>query len=496
MLSQFDGSPRLKPVNGNDTVVDVAVVGAGFSGIGMATALRKAGADFIVLEKAAEVGGTWRDNVYPGCACDVNSHLYSFSFSPNAHWTRLFSTQPEIFQYLKGTVDRADLRRHMRFQAEVARADWLEPSKRWSIALKDGSRIDARIVVWATGALHVPSFAGVAGRERFVGPAFHSAQWRDDVDLSGKRVAVVGTGASAIQIVPEIVDKVARLTLYQRTPPWVVPKPDRPTRGWERWLFHHVPLAQRLLRGMIWSVDDFKATTLVNNSPLLARAEQAVRAQIGKKIRDPELRRKLIPDFRLGCKRVLISNDYYPALNKANVEVVTSPIETITEGGVQTARGEDPHDVIIYCTGYKPWSQTAEIAGRRNAQLSKAWGRSPKAYLGLATAGFPNLFFLMGPNTALGSGSIIYMVEAQIRYVMRLLAKMKQKSVEVVEMRPEVEDAFDADLQSRIGKAVWGSGCASWYKSTDGRNGAIWPGSSGQYKRRTETVDLAQYSHG
>ena len=496
MLSPAErAAPRPEASAQPDRNVDVAVVGAGFSGIGMATALRKAGADFLVLEKAADVGGTWRDNIYPGCACDVNSHLYSFSFSPNAHWTRLFSTQPEILRYLRDTVDRLELRPHIRFNANVARMDWSEPAKRWIIALEDGSTVIARVVVWGTGALHVPSYAGVQGRERFAGPSFHSARWRDDVDLTGKRVAVVGTGASAIQIVPEIVDRVAALTLYQRTPAWVVAKPDRPTRGWERWLFRRFPLAQRLLRGVIWSVDDLKAMTLVSNSPLLARAEQAARARIVEQIRDPDLRRKLVPDFRLGCKRVLISNDYYPALNKPNVEVVTDAIVTVTPTGIETARGEKAHDVILYCTGFKPWSQTAEVTGRGGMRLSRAWATSPKAYLGLATAHFPNLFFLMGPNTALGSGSIIYMVEAQIRYVMRLLDKMRRRQIAVVDMRQEVEDAFDADLQSRIGKAVWGSGCASWYRSADGRNGAIWPGSSGQYRRRTEKVTLEQYHH-
>ena len=481
---------------GEPLETEVAVVGAGFSGIGMAIALRKAGRNFLVLEKAGEVGGTWRENIYPGCACDVNSHLYSYSFSPNPHWTRMFSQQPEILSYLKDTVDKLGLRASIRFNAEVQRMEWSEQAKRWILTLADGATVVARVVVSGTGGLHVPSYAAVAGRERFRNPSFHSAEWRDDVALIGKRVAIVGTGASAIQIVPEIVDNVSALTLYQRTPPWVVAKPDRPTRNWERWLFRRVPVVQRLLRGWIWSTDDLRATAFGGNGALLKVAEASARKQIARQIADPILRRKVTPAFRLGCKRVLISNDYYSALTKPNVEVVTDPIVTVTETGIQTGAGSRDHDVIIYCTGFQPWAQTAEIVGRNGVRLADAWAGSPQAYLGLASTGFPNMFFLMGPNTALGSGSIIYMIESQIGYIMEALAKMDHSRIDAVEIRPEVQRAFDDDLQARIGRSVWKSGCSSWYQSKDGRNGAIWPGTSGQYRRRTRNVDLAQYRHG
>jgi len=475
----------------------VLIVGAGFGGLGMATALRAAGIDdFAVLEKGADVGGVWRDNVYPGAACDIPSHLYSFSFAPKADWSRAFAPQPEIFDYLKGVAARYDLRRHLRFGVDVQSAEFDEREALWRVASTTGQRFEARVLVTACGQLNRPLVPALPGADRFRGASFHSARWDERFELAGKRVAVVGTGASAIQIVPSIIDRVKRLHLFQRTAPYVIPKADREFSPWERALFGKLPAVMRLSRGSIYTAYEARALGLVFAPPLLALLERGFRSHLEGSVSDPELRRLLTPDYPFGCKRVLLSNDYYPALQRPHAEVVTDAIREVTAGGIVTADGrERPLDAIVYATGFKASEFLAPMAirGRDGRDLHATWKDGAEAYLGIAVNGFPNLFMLYGPNTNLGHNSIIYMLESQIRYVTRCVQAIDGRKVRFVDVASKVQSAFNAEVQRRIAGSIWSGDCDSWYKNAAGKHTNNWPDFTFVYRRRTRAPDFADY---
>lgn len=476
---------------------EVAIIGAGFGGLGMAINLKKAGRDSLVLlEKAEDVGGCWRENSYPGAACDVPSHLYSYSFERKPDWSRRFAPQAEIFDYLRHCARKYDLYRHIRFGTEVAGARFDDAAGLWRIDTTRGDTLSARYLITATGQLNRPSIPRLPGIDSFQGPAFHSAQWRHDLDLTGKRVAVIGTGASAIQFVPAIAPHVARLTLFQRSAPYVIPKADRPYTRLEKALIARSPLLQKLSRGGIYSLYETRVlgfTALQQVMTLYARKAQAL---MHKHIKDPALRRTLTPDYPIGCKRVLISNDYYPALARDNVQVVDTRIDNITPTGVRTRDGvEHPADVLIYGTGFQAteFLSPMQITGRNGLSLNQAWRDGAEAYLGITVHGFPNLFMLYGPNTNLGHSSIVYMLESQIHYVMDSLKTMDERNARSLEVHEISQDVFNLALQEQIRSTVWDKGCTSWYKTDSGKNTNNWPGFTFRYRQLTRRINPDDY---
>jgi cation diffusion facilitator CzcD-associated flavoprotein CzcO len=475
--------------------VDVAIVGSGFAGLGAAARLRQAGReDFLILEKGDTLGGTWRDNTYPGCACDVQSHLYSFSFAPNPDWTRTFARQPEIRAYLERVADRFALRDRIRFGAEVAAARWA--GKGWELRLADGTQVHARVVVWGTGALHEPSVPDIPGLDEFTGTVFHSAQWRHDHDLTGRRVAVIGTGASAIQFVPAIQPQVASLALFQRTAPWVLPKPDRPVPAAMRRLYRALPAVQKLQRALIYARNEALVSGFLKPRRM-AVIERFARAYLHRVFAGrPDLEAKVTPDFTIGCKRILMSNDYYPALKQPNVDVVTEKIVRVTPNAVVTADGvEHEVDTIIFGTGFTVGAglgKSVPITGRDGVRLADQG--VVEGFLGTTIAGFPNLFVLTGPNTGLGHSSMVFMIESQLNYVLDALRVLDEHRAVALDTLPDRQDAYNAALQRRLDGSVWtAGGCASWYLDDDGRNRTLWPGYTFDFRRRTRRVRPADH---
>lgn len=478
-----------------ETIVDVLIVGTGFSGLGMAIALKKeAKRSFLVIEKASSLGGTWRDNTYPGCACDVPSHLYSFSFAPNPNWSRMYPTQPEIRAYLESVADKFGVRSAIRFDAGLTSAAWDDQAKRWRVIDDKGRHYTARALVSGIGGLHKPLIPKLPGAEDFAGEAFHSAQWRHDINLDGKSVAVIGTGASAIQFVPEIRKTAARLTVFQRTPAWIMPKLDRPISEGERGMFAALPFTQNLMRRAIYARCEFNATGFL--SARMTLGEKMARAHLEQQVQDPNLRARLTPNYTMGCKRVLISNDWYPALQQPNVALISQAITQIEADGVRTSDDVlHQADVIIYATGFQAMDvlNPATIAGKDNRLLNDEWRTHPEAFYGITVAGYPNLFLLMGPNTGIGHNSMIFMIESQIRHVMSALKALDARRAETIEVRRVIQDAFNAELETRLEKTVWKSGCASWYLTADGKASAIWPGYTFEYRNKTKKVDARDY---
>jgi cation diffusion facilitator CzcD-associated flavoprotein CzcO len=484
---------------GTRTETGVVVVGTGFSGLGMAIQLRKDGRDdFVVLEKADEVGGTWRDNTYPGCACDIQSHMYSFSFEQNPNWSRSFSPQPEIFRYLRGVAEKYGLYRYIHFGREMTGARWDAETQRWHVMTAGGDEYVARYLVCGVGALHLPQIPQLPGAERFRGPAFHSARWDHDVDLRGKRVAVVGTGASAIQFVPKLAEQVSSLRLFQRTPPWVMPKPDRTMPDWAKRLFARVPLAQRAYRDFLYWTLELRAVGFNGDPRIMRVAQKVAERHIARQISDPELRAKVTPDYVMGCKRVLISNDYYPALARDNVDVVTDGIAEITETAVVDKAGvEHEVDAIVYGTGFHVTDafDHLDIVGTDGANLGQQWAEhGMQTHLGITAHGFPNLFLLLGPNTGLGHNSVVFMIEQQIRYIAEAIRLVQTHDADAIEVRADTQAQFNADIQRKLANGIWTrGGCTSWYLDSQGVNRTIWPGFTWRYWMRTRRLDPTDF---
>jgi cation diffusion facilitator CzcD-associated flavoprotein CzcO len=486
----------------------IVIIGAGFGGIGMAIALKRAGFhDFVILEKSDELGGTWHDNQYPGCACDVPSPLYSYSFELNPTWSRLFAPRQEIWDYLRMCARKYGVDEHIRYGRTVEHMDWDDSAERWNIAASrdagkgrdagDGQpeRYLARAVVSAAGALHRPSYPDIPGAARFGGPCFHSARWDNSCDLTGKRVAVIGTGASAIQFIPEIARQAGRLRVFQRTPPWLHPRLDAPIPARLRGAFEAVPLTARISRQAIYWMLEARAAGFAIHPKLMAPLEQMGRRHIEKQIADPALRARVTPDYTIGCKRILLSSDYYPALQRPNVELVTEDITGITKSAVVTADGTAHEtDVIIYATGFSVVDSVTglHVTGRDGRKFT---AQTLEAYHGITMAGFPNFFMLLGPNTALGHTSVVFMIESQIQHVMSCLRMLARDKADTIEVREPALRHYHRGLQRRLRRAVWSEGgCRSWYLDADGINRALWPGFSFEYWARSRRARRSAYA--
>jgi cation diffusion facilitator CzcD-associated flavoprotein CzcO len=468
-----------------------------FGGLGAAIRLRQRGDDdFLVFERAADVGGTWWANTYPGCQCDIPSHLYSFSFAPNPDWTRTYPKQPELRDYLRTTAERFGVYDRVRLNTTVTGATWDAAAGRWRLTTTDGP-YSADVLIAAPGPLSEPSIPDLPGLDTFAGTVFHTATWNHDHDLRGRRVAVVGTGASAIQAVPQIAQQTAHLDVVQRTPPWVVPHRDRPITRLERALYRRVPALQRLVRTGVYFSRELLVPGLVHRPRMLALVEKVARKHIADQVRDPELRAKVTPDYTIGCKRILPSNTWYPALCRDDVELVTDGIAEIRPEGYVTTDGTlHEVDTIIFATGFYVTDipLAGIVTGADGRTLAEVWQRSPQAYRGTAVAGFPNLFLLVGPNVGLGHNSIVFMIEAQLNYVLGALDAMRERGAGRVEVRPDALAAYNRRLQAKMGSTVWNSGgCASWYLDANGKNTTIWPDFTFAFWRQTREFDAAAY---
>jgi cation diffusion facilitator CzcD-associated flavoprotein CzcO len=472
-------------------------VGAGFSGLGMAIRLKQSGIDdFVVLEREDDVGGTWYVNTYPGCQCDVPSHLYSFSFAPNPEWSRTYSHQGEIWDYLRDCAERFGITPHIRFGQELREAAWDDERRRWRIDTSQGE-FEAEVLIGGFGGLSTPRLPNVPGIDSFEGAVFHSATWNHDHDLSGERVASIGTGASAIQYVPRIQPEVERLYVFQRTPPWVMPHSDRPVTEVERRVYRRVPALQKLVRGLVYLGREWLVLGFARDQRVMKALEKVARRHLTKGVPDPELRAKLTPGYTLGCKRILPSNDWYPTLTKPNVEVVTDAITEVKRRSIITADGTEREvDTIICGTGFHvtDFPPARLLRGKDGRLLSEVWHESAQAYLGTTVAGFPNAFMLTGPNTGLGHTSLVYMIESQVEYVLDCIRTMERSGIQTVEVRPEVQTSFNQEVQSRMPETVWMTGgCSSWYLDPTGRNTTLWPDWTFRFRQRTRRFDLASY---
>lgn len=477
--------------------VRFAIVGAGFGGIGMAIKLRETGIeDFLIVDRDSDIGGTWSANRYPGCQCDIPSRLYSFSFAPNPDWSRTYATQPEIWNYLRDVADRYGVADRVRLNCELTAASWDDDAGLWRIETSQGP-LTADMLIAAPGGLSEPSLPDVEGLDGFDGKVLHTARWDGDYDFAGKRVAVVGTGASAIQVVPQLQPLVERLTVFQRTPPWIVPHRDRPVSAAERWLYRRFPAVQRLVRGAIYWRNELLVPALVYRPKLLRIAERVARRHLEEQVPDPELRAKLTPDYTIGCKRILPSDLWYPALMQPNVDIAFGGLREVRPNGVVLPDGELREvDAIVFATGFQVTEMPLGdvICGRGGATLADVWQGSPQAYRGTATAGFPNLFWIAGPNTGLGHNSIVFMIEAQLAYLMDAVRTMEATGADRIEVRQDAQDAYNARLQARLPQTVWNSGgCSSWYLDANGNNTTIWPDFTWRFWQENRHFDAAAY---
>ena len=483
--------------NGDRRRLSVGIVGAGFGGVGMGIKLAQEGqADFTIFERGDTVGGVWRANTYPGLACDIPSHLYSFSFAPGHDWSRRYAPQEEILRYLEECVERFGLGPHLRLATEVKSAGFDAGHGRWSLVTEAGDEHSFDVLVTACGQLDRPAIPDIPGRDDFAGPAFHSAEWDHDVDLEGRRVAVLGTGASAIQFVPAIAPAVAHTTIYQRSAPWILPKADRPYPAWERKLFRRVPLRVAASRLAFFTLLE-SGTYGLTGRPWIARPAQALADHFRRQeLADPELRAKATPDYEFGCKRLLISNDWYATLARPDVELLNGRVERITAEGVVDPDGvERPADVIVYGTGFASHGFVApmEVRGIDGRDLNDVWDGRPEAYLGTTVSGFPNMFVLYGPNTNHVLGSVPYTLECQFRYVLDALRRLRDGGFRYMELRPETQAQWRREIEERSRDTTWMSGgCSNWYV-TDGVNVNNWPGPWLEYRRRTHRVNPGDY---
>jgi cation diffusion facilitator CzcD-associated flavoprotein CzcO len=484
---------------------DVVIIGAGFGGLGMAIRLKQRGRhDFLILEQDTGVGGTWHANRYPGAACDIPSLLYSFSFAPPRQpWSRSYPGQAEIEAYLTDCVERFDLLPHLHLRTKVKAIAWDSDAQRWIVHAqqKNGETQEwtARVVVSATGALSRPAAPNLLGLADFHGPVMHTARWQGEVPLAGRRIGVVGTGASAIQVVPQLVGKAARVELFQRTPAWVLPKRDRPLGPLARWLYDKVPGVRQLARAAVYAIHELRAPGFTRRPGILKMLEPIALKYLQHHVPDPALREALTPHYRMGCKRILISSDFYPAIQRRNARLVTSPIARVVSDGIVTADGEHhPLDVLVLATGFQAAEAMSPfpVRGRNGAELNAVWRDGARAYLGTTVPGFPNLFLIIGPNTGLGHNSMVFMIESQLRYVLDALDRMDRARIGAVDTRPEVAEAYNADLQERMKRTVWTTGgCTSWYQTRDGRITTLWPGSTLAFWLRTRRFRLDEHLH-
>jgi cation diffusion facilitator CzcD-associated flavoprotein CzcO len=474
----------------------VAVVGGGFGGVGAAAMLKRAGyEDVTVFERGERVGGVWHHNTYPGAACDIPSHLYEFSFAPNPRWSRRYAPQAEIQAYLEEIASRYGVRDRIRTSTDVLSARWDEARDTWVLETTAGTH-EANVLVTACGQLSVPTVPPIPGLDSFAGPAFHTARWRHDVDLTGKRVAVIGTGCSAIQVVPAIQPIVDQVDVYQRSPGWTFPKMDFPYSERSQRLFERFPALQRLDRAAIFYFQELAAAGMTKHRWLLPAFRAISRRRINQAITDPELRRKVTPTDEIGCKRIMLTDEWYPALTKPNVELIAGRIAEVTAAGIRTQDGgERPADMLVLATGFATHGFVApmEIAGAGGRRLSEAWADVPRAYLGLSVPDFPNMFLLYGPNTNGGSGSVVNTIESGVNHVIAALRELDRAEARRIEVSRAAAERFDRELRAALAGTVWHSGCTNWYVDENGHDPNQWPWLWTTYRRRTERLEPDTY---
>lgn len=475
----------------------IAIIGAGFAGVCMGIRLREAGLDnFTIFEKATEPGGTWRDNTYPGVACDVPSDLYSYSFAQQPDWSRAYSPGAEIQQYLLGCIENYGLREHLRLGCHIRRCEYGERS--WRLHTASGEVLEADVVISATGGLHIPRFPDIPGVETFAGATFHSARWRHDVALAERRVAIIGSAASAVQIVPEIAADVGRLYVFQRTANWIIPQGDQPVSAFSKWCKRRVPGWLRLRRWLLFWMAESRFPAFRVHSPANLLGRLWPLWHLRRQVRDPALRRQLTPDYPLGCKRILRSDHYYPALQRDNVELVTDPIVAIDANGITTQSGHVPVEVIIYATGFQVFdvSGGVEVTGRNGASLAEVWSGGIRAHRSMTVPGFPNFFILMGPNSALGHNSVVFMMEAQARYIVRCLSLMDRLGWQAIEPGKQAFSDSQARLDADLERTVWRHGCDSWYRDPAGHVFTLWPHTATAYWASLRRLRVDEYVGG
>jgi len=477
---------------------DILIIGGGFSGVIMALEARRHGfEDIVILEKASDLGGTWRENAYPGVACDIPCHLYTLADHPKPNWRRRYAAGVDIWDYLREVARSEHLYPVARFERKFTGAAWDAETRLWRVETAEGKVFQSRVLVSAMGPLHQPRIPDLPGLDTFKGTCFHSAEWDPETQISSRDVAVIGTGASAAQLVPHVARDAARLTVYQRTAPWVLPLFNGAIPRWLRRLYGRWPWLMRLDRALTFWLQEMTHRVFRGDPTAVSLARRIARRHMRCGLRDPALQKRLTPDYQIGCKRILLSNDWYPALKRSNVEVVTGPIKSVEADKIIGTDGiARPVEVLILATGFDATGALAHLPfqGRDGLKLSDHWSERPSAYLGAAAAGFPNLFFVLGPNTALGHNSILLMAEAQAEHVVRVLATMRDRQIDVVEPKPERQKAHDDMVQGRLAKTVWQTGgCTSWYKDADGRNPIIWPGTVREFRRLTEQSGLQDY---
>ncbi len=473
------------------------IVGAGFTGLGTAVKLTQAGvADIVILERSDRVGGTWRDTSYPGASCDIPSLLYSFSFVKNPNWSRTYSPAGEIRRHLEDMVTQFDIHRHIRFGHEVNGLSFDESAGVWTATTRDGKRFHARTVVLASGPLADSGFPDIRGIDSYLGTKIHSARWDHDYDFTGKRVAVVGTGASAIQIIPELVKQAEFVKVFQRTPGWVLPRLDIPTPTAVQAVFTKVPVAQELTRQALFWGHEASATALVWNTPLTGLVARLGKAHLRLAVKDPWLRRQLTPDFAPGCKRMLVSSDYYPALQRDNCKLIDWPIATLSPAGIRTSDGiEHRLDCIVFATGYDVHltGPPFEVTGLGGRSLHAEWTDGAQAYKSINAHGYPNLFFMTGPNSGPGHNSLLVYIEGQIVYAVRAIRTILGNELRYLDVRADVQRSYNERIQKRLTKTTWMSGCRSWYLTKDGFNASMYPGFATQYLRQMADFRFADY---
>ena len=476
----------------------VAIIGAGFGGLAMAIRLLQRNIhNFVILEKSNEVGGTWRENQYPGAACDVQSHLYSLSFAPKTDWSKRYAEAPEIFQYIQDVVQQFNLREYCQFNSEVVHTEYHEKDCVWHVALKDGRQLSCQYLVFASGPLHVPQIPHIKGIEKFQGKVFHSSQWDHQYDLNGKVVAFIGTGGSAIQYIPEIAPQVKQLYVMQRTAAWVIPRDERKYLNIEKKLFKQADWFRKLHRARLYWSNESRAIPIMQPS-VMKYTQKLAEAFIRFQVKDKQLAQKLTPDYIMGCKRILVSNKYFPTFNRDNVELVTDAIQELTADSIITKDGKMRKiDCLIYGTGFitdpRIYLQPFSCIGEHGVELKQAWKDGAESYYGISHKGFPNLFQLLGPNTVLAHNSVIFMIESQVDYILQMMDLVAQSQSNAIVVKDQVQDQFNHDVQDMLNNTVWQSGCVSWYQQDGGKNFALWPTYTWKYWLKTKSLHPSDF---
>lgn len=477
----------------------IGIVGAGFAGIIAALRLRKSNRhSFVIFEKAAEIGGTWRDNIYPGCACDVPSNLYSISFEPNPRWKRFYSTQPEILAYLKNLVFKHKIEEHIRYDSDIVNFEFNEKGGQWKLTDRKGGTTIVKMLIMAVGPFNRPQIPRFKGLENFRGKMLHSARWDTSYDLKGKRVAVIGTGASAVQIVPAIAREVSRLTVFQRTAAWLGDRMDGAVSPEKQERYEKYPISQKITRWLLYWFLEFRGLLFLGNNKVHDYFRKLSLEKLAKEIKDPETRRKLTPDYKFGCKRVLSSDDFYPTFNRSNVSLEIDSIAEITADGIKTANGANHEfDTIIFATGFEVADFTTDmrVTGRNGRELFAEWEKTGlEAYRGTTVSGFPNLTFILGPNTGLGHTSVIQMMESQANYIMKYVELLEKSGANAfLDLKPNAQERYNRFLEKHFRKTVWASGCKSWYVNAKGRNTTLYPRLTVNFRRETKRLDISEY---